>query len=222
MLEHFLATFFPADTITPVGKGDFGADVHQYVIGPYHQLCGLIVWESTRTKAWNNAWLEKLRSDQRAAGADIAVLVSGAMPKRADTFVLLEDVLVVLLHFVVPLATVLRMELIGISQTKQVVHGQQSKTEMIYEYLNGVGFRNRVNVLVEAFATVQSDLQKEQRAIRVQWEKRGRQWEKALIAITGIYGDLHSLAGQSLQEIEGLKRSAHEESIVPIRDDEVF
>ena len=93
---------------------------------------------------------------------------------------------------------------------------------MIFEYLTGVSFRNGVNTLVEAFTTMQSDLQKEQRAIRVQWATREVQLGKALAAISGIYGELHGIAGQSLQEIASLELSALEKSNVPDLDNEVL
>ena len=73
-LEATLRAHFLQDVIEPVGKGEFGGDVLQRVIGPAGQPCGTILWETKRTKNWSGGWLAKLRGDQRAAAAELAVL----------------------------------------------------------------------------------------------------------------------------------------------------
>lgn len=85
-LETTLCIKFPLDSIELVPKGEFGGDVLQKVAGPMGQACGAILWESKRTKNWSVAWLPKLRNDQRSAEAELAVLVSNAMPKDVDSF----------------------------------------------------------------------------------------------------------------------------------------
>jgi hypothetical protein len=82
---------------------------------------------------------------------------------------------------------------------------QQTKTEMVYQYLTGPRFRQRVEAIVEAFSSIQEDLDKERKAIMKQWAKREEQIERVVGATVGMYGDLQGIAGKSLQEIEGLK-----------------
>ena len=48
--------------------------------------------ESKRTKNWSDGWLAKLRDDQRAAKAEIAVIISQVLPKGVETFGLVEGV----------------------------------------------------------------------------------------------------------------------------------
>ena len=93
---------------------------------------------------------------------------------------------------------------------RQVSEGQQTKTEMIYQYLTGPRFRHRVEAIVEAFSTMQEDLDKERKAIMKQWAKREEQIERVMGATVGMYGDLQGIAGKSLQEIEGLEFPALE------------
>jgi len=207
-LEALLRTKFPRDTIEPVPKGEHGGDALQRVIGPNGQLCGTIIWESKRTKNWSDGWLAKLREDQRAAKAEIAVIVSHSLPKDVETFDVVEGVWVTHPKTVSPLAHTLRHTLIEVGCARQASEGQQTKTEMIYQYLTGPRFRHRVEAIVEAFSTMQEDLDKEKKAIIKQWAKREEQIERVMHATAGMYGDLQGIAGKTIQEIEGLELRA--------------
>ena len=99
---------------------------------------------------------------------------------------------------------ILRQSLLELALARQASEGQQTKTEMIYQYLTGPRFRQRVEAIVEAFSTMQEDLDKERKAIMKQWAKREEQIERVMSATVGMYGDLQGIAGKSLREIEGL------------------
>lgn len=209
-LESLLATRFPFDTIEPVAKGEYGGDVLQHVVGPVAQVCGTILWESKRTKNWSDGWLTKLREDQRAAKAEIAVIVSQALPKDVETFALIDGVWVVGSKSALPLAMVLRQSLIEVAAARQSVEGQQTKMELVYQYLTGPRFRQRVEAIVESFSSMNEDLDRERRVILKQWAKREEQIERVMQATVGMYGDLQGIAGKTLQEIEGLELPALE------------
>lgn len=204
-LENLLRMKFPFDTIEPVPKGEFGGDVLHRVIGSGGQVGGTLLWEFKRTKNWSDAWLVKLRDDQRAAKAEVAVIVSHTLPKGVETFELIEGVWVTHPRAALPVAMILRQSLLEIALARQSSEGQQSKTEMVYQYLIGPRFRQRVEAIVEAFSTMQEDLDKERKAIMKQWAKREEQIERVMSATVGMYGDLQGIAGKSLQEIEGLE-----------------
>ena len=203
-LENLLRVKFPFDSIEPVAKGEFGGDVLQRVVSSTGQQCGSILWESKRTKNWSDAWLTKLREDQRTAKAEISVLVSQVLPKGIDAFDVVDGVWVTSPRAAIPVATVLRNTLLQVSMARQVGEGQQTKTEMVYQYLTGPRFRHRVEAIVEAFSSMKDDLDKERKAILKQWAKREEQIERVLQATVGMYGDLQGIAGKTLQEIEGL------------------
>lgn len=204
-LENLLRAKFPFDSIEPVPKGEFGGDVLQRVVSQTGQQSGTILWESKRTKNWSDGWLAKLREDQRTAKAEISVLVSQVLPKGVEAFDVVDGVWVTSPRAALPVATVLRHTLLQVNMARQVSEGQQTKTEMIYQYLTGPRFRHRVEAIVEAFSTMQEDLDKERKAIMKQWAKREEQIERVMGATVGMYGDLQGIAGKSLQEIEGLE-----------------
>jgi hypothetical protein len=209
-LEALLRAKFQRDTIEPVPKGEHGGDVLQRIHGPLGQTCGTILWESKRTKNWSDGWLVKLREDQRAAKAEIAVLVTQALPKDMETFDLVEGVWVTPPRTAIPVALALRQMLSEVALARQSTEGQQTKMEMVYQYLTGPRFRQRVQAIVEAFSSMREDLDKEKKAIMKQWAKREEQTERVLQATVGMYGDLQGIAGKTLQEIEGLEMKALE------------
>jgi hypothetical protein len=204
-LENLLRTKFPYDVIEPVAKGEFGGDALQRVNSPSGTPCGSILWESKRTKNWSDGWLAKLRDDQRSAKAEVCVLVSQVLPKGVEAFDLIDGVWVTTPRAALPVATMLRQGLLQVSQTRALSEGQHTKTEMVYQYLTGPRFKQRVEAIVEAFSSMQDDLDKERKVIMKQWAKRGEQIERVMGATVGMYGDLQGIAGKSLQEIEGLE-----------------
>ena len=171
-LENLLRTKFPFDSIDPVPKGEYGGDVLHRVVGTGGQTGGTILWEFKRTKNWSDAWLVKLRDDQRTAKAEIAVIVSQILPKGVETFEMVEGVWVTHPRAALPVAMILRQSLLELALARQTTEGQQTKTEMVYQYLTGPRFRQRVEAIVEAFSTMQEDLDKERKAIMKQWAKR--------------------------------------------------
>jgi hypothetical protein len=203
-LENLLRAKFPFDSIEPVAKGEFGGDVLQRVVSQSGQQSGSILWESKRTKNWSDGWLTKLREDQRAAKAEVAILVSQVLPKGIEAFDVVDGVWVTSPRAAVPVAIVLRHSLLQVSMARQIGEGQQTKTEIVYQYLTGPRFRHRVEAIVEAFSSMRADLDKERKAITKQWAKREEQIERVMNATVGMYGDLQGIAGKSLQEIEGL------------------
>lgn len=204
-LETLLKSKFPFDSIEPVPKGEFGGDALHRVIHSNGQSCGTIIWESKRTKNWSDGWLTKLRDDQRSAKAEIAIIVSQVLPKGVETFDIVEGVWVVHPRAIIPVASILRSSLIEIATAKQVGQGLQTKTELLYQYLTGTRFRQRVEAIVEAFTTMKEDLDKERKVITAQWSKRETQIENVMNSTVGMYGDLQGIAGKSLVEIEGLE-----------------
>lgn len=207
-LEAMLTSKFPLDQISPVAKGEHGGDVLHRVAGSFGQACGTILWESKRTKNWSDGWLIKLREDQRQAKAEIAIIVSQALPKEVETFEFIDGVWVTHPKVALPLAIAMRNTLMEVAGARQASEGQQTKMEMVYQYLMGPRFRQRVQAIVEGFSSMKEDLDKERKVIMKQWAKREEQIDRVMMATVGMYGDLQGIAGKTLQEIEGLELQA--------------
>jgi hypothetical protein len=129
---------------------------------------------------------------------------SQALPKGVETFETIDGVWVTHPRTTIPVAAILRQSLIEVALARQANEGQQTKTEMVYQYLTGPRFRQRVEAIVEAFSTMKADLDRERKVIMKQWAKRDEQINRVMQATVGMYGDLQGIAGKTLQEIEGL------------------
>lgn len=209
-LEALLRARFPRDTVEPVPKGQFGGDAVHRVLSPTGTVSGTILWESKRVKNWSDGWLPKLRDDQRAAKADFAIIVSQALPKGVDAFDFVDGVWVTSVKCAMPVAIALRHTLIELSAARQSGEGQQTKMELVYQYLTGPRFRHRLQAIVEKFSDMQDDLDKERKAMTRLWAKREEQIRGVIESTAGMYGDLQGIAGRSLQEIDGLQLDALE------------
>ena len=203
-IEAVLKQSFPTDVFTPVAKGEFGGDVVHGVGRGEGPLCGTILWESKRTKHWSDTWLPKLRDDQRAVKADLAVIVTQSLPKGVETFGHVEGVWVTSTRTFVPLAIALRHTLLELSLARQAGEGQQTKMELVYQYLTGHRFRQRVTAIIEKFEEMQADLIKERTTMTRLWAKRDMQIQAVLAATAGMYGDLQGIAGQAIETIDAL------------------
>jgi hypothetical protein len=136
-LEALLRQKFPRDAFEPVPKGEFGGDLIQRVVGPAGQICGSILWEAKRTKNWSDGWLGKVREDQRAAKADMALIVSHALPKGLQAFDQIDGVWVTEPRCAVAVAIALRESLIALAAARLAGEGQQTKMKLVYQYLTG-------------------------------------------------------------------------------------
>jgi hypothetical protein len=221
VMEDLLRRTFPFDTIQPVAKGVHGGDVIQIVHDATGAECGIILWESKRTKAWSDGWLPKLRDDQRAAKAHVAILISIEMPKGVTTFECVDGVWVTCQACALALAAALRSGMIDAATARRAGDGKQTKMELLYAYLSGQEFRHRVEGIVEAFVTMKSDLESEKRAMQRSWAKREKQLERAIANTSGMYGDLQGIVGASLPSLPSLEHPLLESQVAQDGDPDV-
>ena len=209
-LEANLNSHFPHDEIAPVPKGIRGADVIQTVHNQSMVDCGSIIWETKNTKAWNGAWIDKLKDDQRSIGANLAVLVSTELPEGIKTFGHVDGVWVVSVASYIPLAMTLRQQLVQVTFARSASEGKSEKMEMVYQYLSGDAFRHKVEAIVETFVGMQEQLNKEKRAYARLWKEREKQIERIIENTAGMYGDVRGLIGSSIPEIKALSLEGDE------------
>jgi hypothetical protein len=217
-LEQLLKTSFPVDVIEPVPKGVPGGDVLQGVTTQTGHRAGVIIWESKRTKNWSDGWIGKLNGDLREAKADIAVLVTQALPKGITNFAQHEGVWVTNFACALGLAAALRQGLIQLMHMKMASVGKDEKMEVVFNFLTGSGFRNCVQAIVETFIAMKADLEQEKRVYVKRWAQREKQLERLIGNTAGIYGDLQGLIGASMQSIPSLEAGEEVEAAQVVGD----
>ncbi len=195
MLENMLQASFPFDAITPVGKGVRGADCIQCVRNPLGQECGTIIYESKRTKDFSPDWIEKLKSDMRSQGADVAVIVTQAFPKDMEKFGEKDGVYICSFSEVVSLASVLRTSILKIHTLTKSQENKGEKMTMLYNYLTSTEFSEQWKAIREGFMSMRISIQKERDAMEKLWKAREKQLEKVMLNAAGIKGSIEGIAG---------------------------
>lgn len=208
LLEEMLKDHFPYDLVTEVGKGVEGADCLQTVHNKMGIECGRIIFESKRTKTFQNIWIEKLKSDMRNKKADIAILVTQAYPKDMSCFGEKDGVWICSFSEVIALTNALRHTIIRISETQKAEENKGEKMQMLYRYLTGTEFRQQIETIAEGFLSLKNSITKERMQMEKIWKEREKQLEKVLMSTAGMYGSIKGIAGSSIGNI-------------PLLDDEI-
>ncbi len=204
-LEQYLTHKFPLDVVKAVKKGALGADCAQLVKNRSHDECGVIYYESKRTKAFQNTWIEKLKSDMQRRNADLGVLVTQTMPKGMERMGIRDGVWICSFEEFKSLAFVLRDSLLRLQEVRQFQRQAGDKMAMIYGFLTSNEFRMQVEGIVEGFTQLQAELHKEKRAMHSIWKRREKQIEKVLLNTNHMYSSIKGIAGKEVLPVSGLE-----------------
>ena len=204
-LEKILKEEFSNDQIKEVPKGIRGADVVQVVKNNLGRVCGTVIWESKRTKSWSNDWINKLKEDQRRVKAEQAVIISEVLPENISGFGFQDGIWIGNFQSIIGLGLVIRKLLIEVSGIKSASVGKKGKMDILWDYLTGTEFKQRIEAIAEAFSAIQEDVEKEKRWFANKWSKQEKSLRKVIDNTLGMHGDLQGIVGKSLPEIKGLE-----------------
>jgi hypothetical protein len=208
-LEALLKSAFPLDEILPVPKGVNGADLVQRVRSPSGLVCGTILWEAKQTKAWQAAWLRKLKDEQQEIGAEFAVIVTASMPKDrsgncAEPFLRDSDVWVARFDAARPLAELLRSTLVELHKQRQANLGRSEKMELLYNYICSPQFASRLKSVYDGFVAMREELEAEKAALARIWKKREAQLTRMQDGLLSVVGDLQGIGQEALPALDTL------------------
>ena len=207
-LEAELAFRFPTDRVEPIANGAYGADILHTVVTADGRNCGSITWETKNAQSWNSKWLEKLRTDVISSKSEFGVLVSTALPEGVKYFDQIDGMYVCSLSVWFAVAAMLRQQIINLAFARASAEGRDQKMDVVYRYLTGPEFRERVNAIIQTFVGRQDQLNQEKRALMKHCSRREKQIQTVLDGLSGMYGDLQGIIGTaSLPEIETLEIS---------------
>ncbi len=204
-IEEFLRQKFPLDCIEEIKKGQRGGDCIQVVHTREFQNCGKIYYESKRTKEFQKAWVEKLKSDMREIGADVGVIVSEALPKEMERMGLFEGVWVCSFEEFKGLSVVLREGVIQVSLAKKSQENKGDKVNLLYHYLTSSEFSMQVSAIIEGFEQLRAELENEKRAMARIWKSREKQIEKVFEGTINMYGSIKGIMGNTIGQVKALE-----------------
>jgi hypothetical protein len=205
LLEELLRSAFPFDDIAEVGKGIRGADCIQTVRNSLGHACGTILFESKRTKAFENDWIEKLKTDARQIQADVAVIVTQVLPKDIKIFGQKDGVWICSFSHAAALVTVLRAGIIKVAETKKGEENKGEKMAMLYHFLTSNEFMQHMEAMLEGYSSLREGIVKERMQMEKIWKEREKQLDKVLINTSGLWGSIKGIAGGSMGNIRLLE-----------------
>ena len=197
-IEEILRSTFPFDEISEVPKGVSGADVIQKVRNHFGQEVGKIVFESKRTKAFGNEWIQKLKSDAVLVKADICILITEAMPDGIEKIGQKEGVWICSFNDFKGLVMALRESLIKINEAFSSQINKGEKMQMLYDYLMSNEFLMQVGAVVDGFSELQKGYIQERNAMERVWKQREKQLEKVMLNTNHFIGSIQGIAGNSI------------------------
>ena len=201
LLEEILQSYFPFDIIEEVEKGVEGADCIQVIRNNSNTICGKIIYESKRTKAWSNGWIDKLKADMRNSGSDVAILVTQVFPKDMEKFGEKDGVWICTFNEVSSVAQLLRNGIIKIYEAQKSQENKGDKMQLLYNYLTGIEFRGQMESIVEGFMAMKQSIMKERIQMEKLWKEREKQLETVLLSTSGLYGSVKGIAGAGVSNI---------------------
>ena len=204
-IEEYLSASFPRDVIEEISKGKRGADCVHIVRDHYENECGRILYESKRTKHFSYEWIGKMKDDMRLKQADIGVIVTEALPEGTSRFSEIEGIWVCTFIEFKALALLFRHNLSRIGEVMSAQENKGEKMNLIYRYVTGNEFKQKLEAAFESYHEMQEDLMKEKTLFTSQWAKREKRLLRAMENLVCLYGDVRGIAGGAVQEIKALE-----------------
>ena len=204
-IEEWLKDNFPLDTVSEIKKGANGGDCVQTVNTYTRKNCGRIYYESKRTKTFSNDWIEKFKSDMRAKGISVGILVTQAMPKDMERMGLKDGVWVCSFDEFKALCAIIREMVITMSELTASQENKGDKMVMLYDYLVSPEFKAQIDAIIEGFSNMKSGLDSERRAMEKLWKTREKQIEKVILNTAHMYGAIKGIAGDAIESVKALE-----------------
>jgi len=204
-IEEFLKDTFVRDEIEEVSKGVRGGDCIHVVRDNFGNECGRILYESKRTKSFSKEWIAKLKEDMRLRQAHIGVIVTEAMPSELTRFGQIDGIWICSFAEFKSICFLFRYTLIKIGEVGAAQQNRTNKMQILYDYLTGTDFRQKIEAICESFDEMNGDLQKDKKQALASFARREKQILKVMENTAALYGDVRGIAGGAVQVVEALE-----------------
>ena len=200
-LEEKLHAQFPNDEFLPIPKGIEGADIWQKIL--YQgKIVGSILWETKRTKAWSNAWINKLKEDLVKTNASEAILISQVLPNDSNSFDRKNGIWIAKYEHAISLGRFVRFLLTNVAIVKSSTSHTEEEWGKIRDYMMGDAFKHRMQAHFEVIKSLKDNLDAEKRTSMLRWKREESIINKIDSNTTNFYGELKAIVPQ-LPQIDG-------------------
>ncbi len=194
-IEDYLKRSFPIDETEEVKKGTNGADCIHRIKNARNQIVGSILYESKRTRSFQNGWIEKVKQDQLEACADIAVIVTETMPGQEKNLCQMDGVWICDFNTFKWLAKVLREKVVEIKAAQLAHHDKGNKMTIIYDYFTGSEFKLQVESIIRCFMDLKVGIEKQKLAYLRHVKTQEKLIEQVLGNTVDMCGTVKAIAG---------------------------
>jgi hypothetical protein len=210
-IENWLKNEYEFDTIKEIKPGEKGADVLQIINTREIADCGSIYYESKNTQAFNEKWIPKLQRDMLANKSNVGIIVTRTMPSDMPRSGSRDGIWICSFEDFKALVAVHRASIIQLKMQSITQENIHDKKHVLYDFVTSDDYQTHVQTIVQTFSQMQTNLQKEQRAMGLIWKTREKEIEKIAASTTVMYGSIKGIAGRSVKEIPELELVSEEE-----------
>lgn len=172
-LYDALKQAFEDDQIKRIDKGAPGADI-RHVVKHKGKVCGTILYDSKSHAQWRRSFVEKLREDQLAAGAEHAILATSVFPSGKQQLEIASGVVIANPARVVAIVSLIRDHLIRTHELRLSSKQRDGKKEALYDFMTS----DRCAQIFAQCESLLGDVEdldvSEQKAHQKVWQKRGK------------------------------------------------
>lgn len=131
----------------------------------------------------------------RSQGADVAVIVTQALPKDMNSFGEKDGIWICSFAEVKPIVQMLRDSIIKIAASQKSQENKGDKMHLLYNYLTSREFAEQWQAIREGFMSMRLSIQKERDAMEKLWKAREKQLEKVLLSAAHVRGSIEGISG---------------------------
>jgi len=187
---------FKDDRFVNTGKG---GDIVQSVVND-KEIVGTIVFECKRVKNYVSKHVKQIYDAQQKRKAEFGVLVTNAMKKGTNGFFVEKGVIIVHSTGVLYVASILRKQIVQISDMKLGQTEREKVVKNILSYLESPEFTNSVGSIIQDSVSLYKELMDEIKKHFKAWKERHGLYSRINSEANAIQGNTKALlAGKEIE-----------------------
>ena len=186
-----LKSTHPLDNFKEIQKGNYGADIAQFVRTNNGLNAGKILYECKYHKNWNDQWIEKIRKD--GLGFDVLVIVTTTMPKDMKSFGEKNGVFICRFHELKVVSNLLRYALLRSNLISMKEAHKESIQERVIEYVSSPEFKFIMTNIMNAYRDLDDSIRREEQYLKKSWKSKRAKLQTVVDSMADMLGRLEAI-----------------------------